>query len=149
MMNLFRWLERPGAGLGALVDGLVFAAMLAVWYALEPRSAGTHTADTGAMSLLLPFVIGFTLVICAVLSAASSVLGAFAGYWAKRTRSPVTGAVAGLAAGALAAGPLAVLFPGEAASMGAAWLAKMKWLVPPAAVAGIVVGIVEMRRKDA
>ena len=122
-MNLQRWLQVPGVRFGALVHGVVFVCLAAVWYALEPRSGGTRTADTGAMDL-----------------------GAFAGYWAARTGSPVAGALAGLAAGAVAAGVLAVLFPGAAAGMGAAWVAKMKWLVPPAVVAGIVVGVIDRDR---
>jgi Na+/H+-dicarboxylate symporter len=58
----------------------------------------------------------------------------------------VVGALAGLAAGAVAAGVLAVLFSGAAAGMGAAWVSKLKWLVPPAVMAGIVVGVIDRDR---
>ena len=98
------------------------------------------------MDLLAPVVFLLTASVVAALAAASSVLGAFAGYWAARTGSPVLGALAGLAAGAVAAGVLAVLFPGAAAGMGAAWVSKLKWLVPPAVVAGIVVGVIDRDR---
>jgi hypothetical protein len=74
------------------------------------------------------------------------VLGAFAGYWAARTGSPVAGALAGLAIAVLAAAVLAVLFPGGVVGVGAAWAAKMKWLALPAVVAGIVVGLAPSRR---
>ena len=133
-MNLQRWLQVPGVRFGALVHGVVFVCLAAVWYALEPRSGGTRTADTGAMDLLAPVVFLLTASVVVALAAASSVLGAFAGYWAARTGSPVVGALAGLAAGAVVAGVLAVLFPGAAAGMGAAWVSKLKWLVPPAVV---------------
>ena len=132
-MNLQRWLQVPGVRFGALVHGVVFVCLAAVWYALEPRSGGTRTADTGAMDLLAPVVFLLTASVVVALAAASSVLGAFAGYWAARTGSPVVGALAGL-------------FPGAAAGMGAAWVAKMKWLVPPAVVAGIVVGVIDRDR---
>lgn len=146
MMNLQRWLQVPGVRLGALVHGIGFMCLAAVWYALEPRPGGTRTADTGAMDLLAPGVFLLTAAGVAVLAASSSVLGAFAGYWAARTGSPVVGALAGLAVGAVAAGVLAVLFPGGAVGVGAAWAAKLKWLVPPAVVAGIAVGVMEGRR---
>ena len=133
-MNLQRWLQVPGVRLGALVHGVVFMCLAAVWYALEPRSGGTRTADTGAMDLLAPVVFLLTASVVVALAAASSVLGAFAGYWAARTGSPVVGALAGLAAGAVAAG------------VGAAWVAKLKWLVPPAVVDGIVVGVIDRGR---
>ncbi len=145
-MNLQRWLQVPGVRFGALVHGVVFVCLAAGWYALEPRSGGTRTADTGAMDMLAPVVFLLTASVVVALAASSSVLGAFAGYWAARTGSPVVGALAGLAAGAVAAGVLAVLFPGAAAGVGAAWVAKLKWLVPPAVVAGIVVGVIDRDR---
>ena len=145
-MNLQRWLQDPGVHFGALVHAVGFMCLAVVWYALEPRSGGTRTADTGAMGLLAPVVFLLTASVVAALAASSSVLGAFAGYWAARTGSPVVGALAGLAAGAVAAGVLVVLFPGAAAGMGAAWVAKLKWLVPPAVVAGIVVGVIDRDR---
>lgn len=147
-MNISRFLESPGTRLGGLIDGLIFAAMLAVWYAMEQQPAGTHTADTGAMTLLIPFVILFSLAFCAVLSVGSSLLGAFAGYWAARMRSPLVGAMAGLLAGTVGASILVVLFPASSSdtSLLGVWLLRLKWLVPPAAIAGIVVGLVEMKR---
>ena len=146
MVNLQRWLQVPGVRLGALVHVVVFVGLAAVWYALEPRSGGTRTADTGAMDLLAPVVFLLTASVVSVLAAASSVLGAFAGYWAARTGSPVAGALAGLALAALVGGLMAVLFPGGAAGLGAAWVGKMKWLVPPAVVAGLWVGLMEGKR---
>jgi hypothetical protein len=120
--------------------------MSAVWYALEPRPGATHSADTGAMGLLAPLVFLVTAALVAVLAAASSVLGALAGYWAARTGSPLVGALVGLAMGALAAGVLAVGSPTAAASAWAGWLEKAKWLVPPAVAAGIVAGWMQKRR---
>lgn len=146
MMNLQRWLQVPGVHVGALVHGVVFVCLAVVWYALEPRPGGTRSADTGAMDLLAPGVFLLTAVGVAVMAAASSVLGAFAGYWAARTGSPVAGALAGLAIAVLAAAVLAVLFPGGVVGVGAAWAAKMKWLALPAVVAGIVVGLAPSRR---
>ena len=145
-MNLQRWFQVPGVRFGALVHGIVFVCLAAVWHALEPRSGGTRTADTGAMDLLAPVLFLLIASVVSVLAAASSVLGAFAGYWAARTGSPVAGALAGLAISVLAAAMLAVLFPGGAVGVGAAWVAKLKWLALPAVVAGIVVGVMEGRR---
>jgi hypothetical protein len=101
--------------------------MAAVWYALEPRQGATHSADTGAMGLLAPLVFLLTASLVAALAAASSVLGAFAGYWAARTGSPLVGALAGLAISALAAGVLVVLLPAAAGSAGAGWKRQSGW----------------------
>lgn len=146
MVDLQRWLQVPGVRMGALVHVAVFVGLAAVWFALEPRPGGTRSADTGAMDLLAPGVFLLTALGVAVMAAASSVLGAFAGYWAARTGSPVAGALAGLAIAVLAAALLAVLFPGGGVGVGAAWAAKMKWLALPAVVAGIVVGFAPSRR---
>jgi hypothetical protein len=145
-MSLLGLLERPGVRPGAMVHAAVFVCMAAVWYALEPRQGATHSADTGAMGLLAPLVFLLTASLVAALAAASSVLGAFAGYWAARTGSPLVGALAGLAISALAAGVLVVLLPAAAGSAGAGWMEKAKWLVPPAMAAGIVAGWMQKRR---
>lgn len=142
-MNRHRWLQAPGVRRGALVHGVAFLALAVVWQALEPSPAGTRTADTGAMALLAPLVFLMFAAVTSALAVLSSVLGAFAGYWAARTRSPLAGALAGLAVAALAAALVATFVPGVDVAWESAWLARMKWLAPPAVVAGIVVGLAE------
>lgn len=139
-MQFHRLINNSGARLGALVDASVFALMLGAWYAGSSVRPGIRSADTGAMGLWAPLLLLLTLVFCAMLSAASSVLGAVAGYWAQRTGSPVVGALVGLSSSVLVAAALAVLFPGSEGHFGSAWLDKIKWLLPPAVVAGVVVG---------
>jgi len=48
----------------------------------------------------------------------------------------------------VAAGLLAVLFPANAGevSLVASWFVKLKWLAPPAIVAGVTVGMTELQR---
>lgn len=138
-------IKSSGARLGALVDAVLFALMLGVWYVGGAVQTGTHTADTGAMSLWAPLLFGLTLLFCAVLSAASAILGAVAGYWAERTRSPLVGALVGLSSSVLATGVVVVLFPGTTGHVGGVWLDRVTWLGPPAVVAGIVVGFLKSR----
>ena len=147
-LNLLRMLNHPGVRRGAVIDGLVFASMLVVWSVIEWRSPGARNADTGAMALLGPVMFLLYLWLGAALALGSSLLGAFAGYWAARTRNPFMGAVAGLLAGIVAAGLLAVLFPANAGevSLVASWFVKLKWLAPPAIVAGVTVGMTELQR---
>ncbi len=90
-LNLLRMLNHPGVRRGAVIDGLVFASMLVVWSVIEWRSPGARNADTGAMALLGPVMFLLYLWLGAVLALGSSLLGAFAGYWAARTRNPFMG----------------------------------------------------------
>lgn len=142
-MNRYRWLQASGVRQGALIHGIAFLILAGVWQALEPSPAGTRTADTGAMALLAPVVFLMFVAVLSALAVLSSVLGAFAGYWAARTHSPLAGALAGLASAALAAALVATFFPGVDVAWESTWLARMKWLAPPAALAGIVVGLRE------